>query len=1305
MLGDACTLFPIKNGEPSKLYKDLYNLTKKDRPLTNLLYAISLQKDILKLFSKDDLNTQGEPKTKIYVEKLNINSILLEKAQIEKAAKELDAIDDSGDVIYYDDPNSIISDVMDFNKSHDKLKAVIKYNAEGFYIDVDTINAENYNANSVLETRINIEEAIVDLFKDSGLNTTLSDMSKKLFNPINIYFAINSLKGLKKSTDNINELLASLLVDLYESDPLMVRIKAQFGEDTAKAISQVSGYYYKDSVEVTSMQEKQIKNMLSKINTSMKKIMRTAEIDTLIEEAKEKVGPEKTYMGTGSMSVRDTLKELYKDYHIDQDSTNILGKRVKRMSEAAKQLLQIQIARLNEERLKGFSSINERKLKKTQKEIDTGIYLKGIVDMLEDINKDIKTQEKLLDRKMNNLKKDPSNLTAINELSKLINDQLDLVATYEDVLQRLINNDFLENDDVISEESLLDSISDVATTLHDKIIRMKTNSRKKQVDVVKAFFRIYWGDEKELPDGTIITIDDVMEMANRDINFFDRFIYAANTTNNEQMNLIAEACKQAHERRDNILRKKLKEVRVATKKLHDSGSSFGFMFERDKDGYPSKIVSDYDYKKFDEELAKYKDSIKNDPSIEEEEYDELISEWKHKHMESIEFKYVDSEGKNQTLELKVPVFKTSIPLKKRLTSAQYDYWKTMMYMKAEMLSKIDAASNEDLFNVIEIGTDMTTALAESGGNPVVAYNTLKNKIVGLFKEREDDTEYGNVLDANNVKSTHVNARGEEIMTLPLFYTHEIKDRSRVSTDFSRSMIAYMASSIHYIEMNKILDALMLAKDYMLQKQVTKESGGNILADTHKLAKDTYTAIATTAGINTSLKGLADDFYERIVYGRLKKNEGHIWGTKIRIDKAADTLTGYTSIAGLSVNILGAQANILVGKLQMLIESGLGMGGEFFGVKDMMYADAKYFQLLMPLLNEINSNNKSSFLGLLMEKFDVLDDFYERIKETGFYKNPISKIIGNGNLFFLYGIGEHLLHAQGMLAVLHNKKNNVLDKHGNEVSLLDALEVIKDETGNGELMIKDGYTKKNGEKLTEADLQKIKRKIAYVNKSMHGAFGTFEKGMIHKYAVGRLIMNFRQWMPAHYQRRFRGLHYDTDLGEYREGYYVSGYKFIKGCVQDLVKAKIQWVARYKELSEMQKYNLRRAAAETIIMVMLITAISLLGDEKDKKGNWAYRDLIYQLKRMQMETFASTPLSGYGFLDNIIKVLNSPAAALKTTERISHLLKLTDIFSTIQDGKYKGENRYFHNLERDLPFYGQLVKALELGESEDLFKLFY
>ena len=127
--------------------------------------------------------------------------------------------------------------------------------------------------------------------------------------------------------------------------------------------------------------------------------------------------------------------------------------------------------------------------------------------------------------------------------------------------------------------------------------------------------------------------------------------------------------------------------------------------------------------------------------------------------------------------------------------------------------------------------------------------------------------------------------------------------------------------------------------------------------------------------------------------------------------------------------------------------------------------------------------------------------------------------------------------------------------------------------------------------------------------MHGAFGGIDKGMIHRYAVGRLVMNFRQWMPAHYQRRFRGRHWDSDLNEYREGFYVSTFKFLRDCIKDLSKARLQIGARWSELSDMEKYNLKRTFGELTLFAIVSGLLALLGPAKDHKGNWAKRHLIY------------------------------------------------------------------------------------------------
>lgn len=1318
----VCTLKPIVKGKPSKLYTDLSQLTNNDRKLTNFLYALSLQDEIKSLFSHSDFNSQGEIKTDLFIKKINLEQIISNKGKIKYELTKIGGIDNKGKRIHYTDVNQILQDIYNFNDNNDNLKAQIKFEKEGYYIDIDVINDENFNTNNKLKIREAIYNSIIQQMKNQGLNVNLSEESKQQFNIINVFYNINKLRDLPKNMKKLSPQTVALLLDLFENSPFVSRLRREFGDEVFNVIAQHTEYFVQDSfTPLTDSQKQLIDRALNDIKRKLAKFNNSTDYDSIIEQAKQTELNQESLLNSKAISIKDTLDDLYKKYHLDQDMLNSLQRKVNKVSDAANQLFQIKLNRYENARLKGKEDRStKRTLQRIQKDIEAQEYLLSISKMLDGLTQEIRDITKRINRMSQRLSQHQDSLSTINGYSGFILEQLDLINSFEDILEQLQNIDILEQDD--ENTQLTSDIKSTAADLKNILSKNKLNVRNKQVEVVKAFLRLYWGEdsiEMQKLRGDTTTLDDIMEIANQDINFFDRFIWAANTTNNEMMNLIAQAVKEAHEKRDAKLRTQLQEIRSITQELYQSGSNTSFMFELDNNGYPKRIINDYDYNRYEQERQQYIDSLKEDKDIKKSQYDELIREWEDQHTQTIKFNYTDDEGNNKTLRLSVPIYENTVKVEDRLSAIQYKYYQAMMNKKAQMLAQIDNANNNELFNVIEVSNDITTAINEAGGNPNKVWGVLKNKIVDMFKIREDDTDYGSILDANGLTTTHLNSKGEPIDTLPIFYTRKIKDRSRVSTDFSRSMMVYLSASQQYIEMNKILDSLMLTKDYMLQKlSVPTTEGGNLAVQQTKLGKKTYVNIATKLGVATGLEGLADDFFERVVFSKARKQGKTIslFGNKISLDKVSDSIVGYSSVTGLMVNTLGAQANLFVGKLQMLIDSGIGMGGEFFNMKDLGYAEAKYWQLLAPLLNELKSNNKSSLLGLLMDRFDVTDDFYEKMKESGFYKNPISKVIGNTSLFFLYGMGEHLLHAQGMLAVLHNIKAK--DSTGKIVNLFDVFEVQKDNTGNGTLKIKDGYTfyidnkhltssfkfRINGKPINENTINTIKGAIAYVNKSMHGAFGYEDKGMIHRYAIGRLIMNFRQWMPAHYARRFRGKHYDTDLGEYREGYYVSAFKFLRDCAYDLKDHKLQIATRWNQLSPMELYNLKRAIAETAIMAMLAASLLLLGEAKDHKGNWARRHLIYQLKRMQMETMASNPLSGYGFISNTIKMLNSPIAAINTVEKISNIVKFTDLTQTIESGKHKGENRYVYNLERSVPFYGQIVKAYELGESDDLFKLF-
>jgi hypothetical protein len=528
------------------------------------------------------------------------------------------------------------------------------------------------------------------------------------------------------------------------------------------------------------------------------------------------------------------------------------------------------------------------------------------------------------------------------------------------------------------------------------------------------------------------------------------------------------------------------------------------------------------------------------------------------------------------------------------------------------------------------------------------------------------------------------------------------------------MEAIMTSSVQYNEMNKAIDALMLAKDWLINRRnIAATEGDKTLMDIYTWGRDVMIRTIKKTPSTALSAGLVADFTEANIYNkRHKDGKGHVsvFGMDVSYDKLTNLVTGYTSFTGLSMNLLGAQANALVGKLQMVIEASCS---EFFNIADWGYAEWEYFQEIWPMLSELASNNKTSDLALLMDFLDVKDDFIENLKEDGFYNNTIGKILGNTNLLFMYGMGEHMLHAETMLAILNQVK--VMDKTtGNIVPLKKAFRVEKHGSNSRLVVDYDKYDLVTDEKtmttkpLTEADIEMVNNQIKYCNDSMHGAFSQIDRGMIHRYCFGRLIMNFRQWMPAHYARRFKGLHYDAVLGQYREGYYVSCYKFIRDTVKGFKDAEYSIAARWHELDEteqgrMQKANLKRAMAETVILISLVSSPMFLGRYKDKKGNWAYRNLMYQLYRLRTETQASMPLNT-GFIKNMLTILNSPMACISTVDNMSRILYFQDLFYKVESGKHEGENLYVHGLEKAIPYYKQVMNQLNLGTEDTLFKIY-
>lgn len=1358
-MSDVCALKPIVQGKPSMLWEGLYKTTGKNRRLTNLLYAIAIQDSVKNQFDKKSLNSQGELNLRDFLNKFNIKHLIDSKQSINADKVSIGAVDNNGVTVTYDDPEDIRQKVIDYNNSHEGTKAQIKYKNGGFYIDIDTLGSDNFDVNASMLGRKAIFDTILNELAAHGFNKNLSAETLKKYNFLSSYSLLQGVKGMIRYNKNnqsgfrYSPEQSMLLLDLMRDSSNAGRSNSDILinnlglENAALLIAKTSGY----EVEIPQQLQDELDNNPNLVNRANNLISSARHLFALIdeddfsskaEEARNNATSalSREVIGVGAEEIKKTLKSLCDKWHINQEAMDAFGSDVKSLSDAARTFLMTRLREYEVARKKTGVKQNDDELKKLKKMIDNGLYAESIATFLDDLNNDLTSFSNELDVSIDSFNSEGTSLSTINKVSGAILRALELHQSYYNIVNTLREANTLDLDELNLPSGLIDDIKAAADSAEKVLSHILRVARDKQFDTVYAFSKLYWGNEDEKRVGNeTFSLAAILKNAVRDIGMLDRFTYSMNETSDPAMGIIYEAVKMQQRRRDKILREGQFIIRDLTEKLFQS-SDTRFMYVM-KDGLPTgRIRSNYDWVQYEENLRNYENELKEKHLV-GKKYDEARDKWIMKHTKRLAasdnaiYKQAVAEyakrlyGDNAQFEdynaaAIVPYYMENGKNKYEtndldsLTQAQQEYYYKMLALKAVLTVNLPM-SEEQFYLAPQISSSFTNALSEAGGNPERVWKMAKNKFMDLFVRREDDDEYGSfddLLELNGMRRAIADVNGHELMRLPIFFTHRLKDTSRLSTDYSRGMSAIMATSVNYEKMNEVLDALLNMKEYLMNvRKIGKTAGSDPLVDVFNWGREMYmNSIKKEAGTSATA-GLLTDFYEKAVFGRKKKVET-IKG--IPIDKIADVLTGYTSITGLTVNLLGAEANYLVGKMQMIIE---GACGEFYNLSDLSIADVKYFQMLPELLVEASmGNNRKSKLALLMERFDVLEDYYRDLKAKGFYKSPIGKIIGNSNMFFMYGAGEHALHAVTMLAILQHTKVYDVKAH-TDIPLLEAIDVdLTYSKKNGKLKLdrdsykwieKDDKGNVTHRDITDEDILKVEKNITYANKSMHGTYNDLDKGMIHRYAIGRMIMNFRQWMPAHYGRRFRGLHYDADLGEFRRGFYTSLWNFLWETVKEIKNSKLQIATRWNELSDMDKYNLKRVIAETAMFAMLTVSNLSLGRYKDKKGNWAARMLAYEVKRMLMETQASSPLvmpfSGYGatgFIKNFISVLNSPMACLSSIDKIATILDLTNLFSEVENGKHRGENLYLHNLEKSLPFYGSIRKQLNMGEEDYLFNVF-
>lgn len=1272
---NQCALYPKVNNESSKLYKDLLKKIK-DRPRTNLMYAAYLLPGVAANMTNRGfkVNSQGQHDASAVMQFFNYNAMSNEVGTINDIAFKIGAKDSTGNLIEYDNAKDALQIAANANATTKGVVASVTRHNDKFNILTDVRDSRTQSRIFETEKKLAIWGVLESTFKQIGIDLNSFDAYKELINAnegTNFVQWLDNVKGTRNDILSQNQVKTLLLMD--ENSTQVQRLEQMFG-NLNNAVSAIYDAFHggrknykKSQIDLMNSALDNCKNLQGLDLNALKQNI--AQIENTTASASE------------SAQTQDILEDLNKKYGIEVNeifrSRNAEITSLKDAAVEAIFTLQRKLKKLESEQ--GHT----QQTKQLQNEINNLIrqvankkYYFGVMSFLSDAVNQIKVIDNLFKQARQasgtNLEMDQTRARALMEIKNIMKGYQPIIDALS-MVKKLKTEIDLDDAD---KQKIEDQANDIKKYFDNYNMELKEFGQAVMVGLVTDYAGV------DAIDGRAIA--DIVTMMSQDSSIWD-FCYSINRVSNPLISTMGKVIRDAQEERTKRLSEIALRIRKANNKLFASGTkNTGFMYEPDS----NYIISDIDWVAYEKARENALKKFRNQGYV-GGELREMMMQWQAANTEDRIVDYVNA----RTERVPNKNYRKAFP---QLTSEQMEYYEEMMQIKGEIGTLLPSYAQKQYLPPQKRRT-FTDAIAKSKGNPIVAARAILNWIKDKFIVREDDTMYANKGIINGeeygIKSgTFDNTLYRQI---PIFYINKIKDQGELLKDFSGALQALASTAINYECMNQIKDTVEFMGDYIKGLDIAPEEGeavDTLIGKSINLYKQLRNKSKAANTIN-----LIDGFIDKHIYGVHIKDKGK-W------TKLLQSLINYTSLKSLAVNVKGMISNVVMGELQMLIEAG---AGEFYNAKDFTWAHAAVFgdvTLKAPSqVMDLFTNNVNSLPGLLEQRFDPLNDSFAELASKRYFNSPLRHMVSKDLSFIGYGLGERFLHFINMYAVLHNTKVKV---DGKDTNLYDAFYKGDKENGNSELLLKNNVTYKDAEgnwlPVNDAFLDSIKDKIRYCNQTTHGSMNEEDKGLLHQWMIGRFVSNLRQWMYEHYSRRFRGRHWDTSIMQNREGYYNTVGKLFASWGKALFRFESEYATQWSEMTEDQKFNVKRAISEQVLIGCLLTLSFALGEPEDHKKEFWTRMWIYQTKRAILELEGSS----WGITSEGIKLLNNPIPATNTVNTLMYpVVGLPDLDDKIKKGKYKGWNKYERNmLKYWTPFYDQIDQLQHMDEDESVFSIF-
>lgn len=1305
MAKDSCLWYPEVNGERSKLYEKLLEKIKS-RPLVNWVYASYIASNIGDAMDQAGFkkNSQGQHSAEDVYSFLNISAMQNEMGTLFTEELRLGFINSNGQRVDFTNAREALEKADAFNDSHSALVATVNQHGDSYNVVVSEKDSNTHTQPTSVKGKLKAWEIEKQAFNAIGVDIdNLPQDVKSIVNPYQTD-VVQTLKNLQNSQIQfMYKKQALLLFSLYANSPQVKRLVGasafQSLEDAAQAIDNIN---HGIPGAATPAQMRLLANAIN-----FCKQFQGVDLNALQNQVGQ--ATQQIVNSSPEEAIRQELHRLNKKYKIGINEIHRVNDKLDSLSAVAAEaamLLQRQIREI--ERQRGNNAEAKRLsgvLNQLLSELANKKYYAGTINFLKDAGKKIGE----IDNMINSMPQTGTKLQIAFDRMKVLQDIKSLREQYYAFVEALAS-DNLTIDENISQVDI-DNIRQTAKTLKelfdakDKVVNNFIES------TMTDLLTVLVGDTA--PDGQPIA--NIIKMAQTDSSIFD-WLYSVGRASNPIIGAMGAVIRNAQDSRDKVMNDIARRIRREEHKLQKAGETSKFMYEDEE-----HLISDIDWNLYNQAKETEIKSLYRQ-GYRDWDLKMAIQKWEENNTED---RIVDHTN-GRTERVPDQKYRKAFP---QLTQAQQEYYDAMMQIKGEIGSLLPAYAQKQ-YLAPQVRRKMLDAINEAKSAKDVV-KALRNKFKDVYTIREDDTNFasnGVLVEGEKYLPMQGGYDNTALRQIPIFFINKV-EQGELLKDFSTGLQALAGTAVNYDAMSNVAQVVEFIGDFA-KDQASRNNPAevdHVESKTIRVFKDLW----SWGKKNHNTSDIIDGFIAQHIYGETldPHQPGYKWA------KFVTSLIGYTSFKGLATNVKGAMSNYLVGEYQMMLEA---LTGEFYGAKDYVWAHSKLFggAGVAGEMSELLTNNMSHRATLFREMFDPLQENFTDKSHTRYYHSMFRQLVSHDCSFIGYASGEYLIHYVNMYAILHNQKVKL---NGKKISLFDAFEVSKKQDGNAELVLKQGVTTLDDKAITPEWLDKIRKRIRYCNQNAHGAMNTEDKGLIHRKLWGRAVMNFRQWAVEHYSRRYRKRHFDATLGEAREGYWYSYFKYLfnedtkeqwnegaKGkakvigtTIGESISMALPWFFRdymtfmlrsqtqWDNLTEDQRYNVKRVHSEMMMFISLLGLSFALGEPDEHKKEFWRRWWIYQTKRMLLEAEAAMPHPKA--ISNIMTMINSPMAGLSTLNAFMYTFMYGpfngDAWTTIKSGDHKGENRYLRNfLKYMVPGIKDFEQIQKLDEDDSIFQVF-